>query len=203
MKYVMIRRADGGKQRAIRLASGKLRFVKNSGGASAPRKAAKKMAKRRKSSTALARRSSSPRRRRYHLAKMPRRSRKRHSAGGIASTSNIVHVGGATLGLAYLLGPKSPFPSMRTHAEKIPGAKTIGIPAAVGIAALATDRFLYKNKWLKLAGVAGVVLAAARIGEAGTDFKWVGDDDVAGDFDDVGDDVGDDDVGDDVGDEYE
>lgn len=201
MKYVMIRRADGGKQRAIRLASGKLRFVKNSGG-HAPRKAtSKKMAKRRKS-TALARRSSSaPRKRRYHLAKMPRRSRRRGGGSSIASTSNLLHVGGATLGLAYLMGPSSPVPSVKAYAEKIPGAKSVGVPAAFGIACLATDRFLYKNKWLKLAGVAGVVLAAAKIGEQGSNFKWVGDDDVSGDFDDV---AGDDEVGDDeVGDEYE
>lgn len=187
-KYVTIRRADGGKQRAMVLASGKLRFVKNSGG-HAPRKATKKMAKRRKS-TALAhkRRSHSPSRR-HHAA--PRR-RRRSGGGSIASTHNILHIGGAALGLGYLLGPSSPMPTAVAYANKIPGAKTFGPAAAFGVAALGVDRFLWKNKWLKLAGVAGIVLAAAKVGEQGSQFRWVGgEDDVGGDFDDVG---GDDDV---------
>lgn len=196
-KYRIITRADGGKQRAMVLANGRLKFVKNSGG-HAPRKAtSKKMAKRRKSSsTAIARR---PAKRRYHLAKMPRRSRRSRGGGSIASTSNLIHVGAATAGLAFLMGPSSPIPSAKAYAEKIPLAKTFGVPAALGIACLATDRFVYKNKWLKLAGVAGVVLAAAKIGEQGSNFKFVGDDEYTGDIDDVGDDydVGDDEVGDD------
>lgn len=105
---------------------------------------------------------------------------------------NLLHLGIATAGLAFLTGAKSPVQQIPQMAAKIPGAKTFGTAAAVGVAALAVDRFVKPNKWLKLAGAAGIVLAAAKLGQDGTDFKFVGDDDdIAadiGDDDDVGDD---------------
>jgi hypothetical protein len=189
MKYRYIKRKDGRTQKAMVLASGRLKFVKNGG--SKPRKATKKMAtkKKHRKSTAMAhRRSSSPRR--YHHG---RRRRSRHGGG---MGMSIAKIGGATLGLAYLLGDATPIPSATAMAMKIPGAKTFGAPAAVGVAALAVDRFIKPNRWLKLLGVAGVVLAAAKVGSQGSGFKWVGDaDDITGDLD-----LGDDD---DVGDEDE
>jgi hypothetical protein len=181
-RNIKVKKAGGGyrTQRAMVLASGKLKFVKNSGAArSHAPKRSKSMAKRRKSSTALARRS----RRRYHLAKMPRRSRRRRGAG-----LNMVHLGAATLGLAYLTGAASPIKQVPAMAAKIPGAKTFGAPAVVGVSALAINHFR-PNKWLKLLGAAGIVLAAARVGEKGSQFSWVGDDDDdVADIDDVGDD---------------
>lgn len=114
---------------------------------------------------------------------------------------NLLHVGLATAGLAFLAGAKSPIKQVPEMAGKIPGAKTFGPAAVIGIGALAADRFIKPNKWLKLLGVAGVVLAAAKIGDQGTDFKFVGDDDddiadIGDDDDDVSDldDIGDDDV---------
>lgn len=183
-KYRNIKRADGRTQRAMVLASGRLKFVKNkSGGAHAPRKQAKHMAKKRKSTAMTHKRKS-------HRSVARKTRRRSHGSGGGMS---LVKLGGTTLAMAYLLGPKSPIPSIKTYADKIPGSKTWGAPAAVGIACLAIDRFAKPNRWLKLAGAAGIVLAAANIGASGTDFKFVGDDDYSGDLDDVGDDVGDDD----------
>lgn len=117
-----------------------------------------------------------------------RKHRRRGSRRGAGL--NLMNVGIATAGLAYLTSANSPIQAIRTTAAKIPGAATFGTPAAVGIAALAVDRFLWRNKWLKLAGVAGVVLAAAKLGEQNTSFKFIGDDDVTAD-------IGDDDIGDD------
>lgn len=189
---VKVKKAGGGyrMQRAMVLASGKYKFVKNTtGGHSKPRKASH-VAKS-KSKAIAHRRSSSPSKRRRHHA-TTRRSRKRHGGGNM----NLIKLGGATLGLAYLLGDKTPLPSATTYAAKIPGAKTFGAPAAVGIAALAVDRFVKPNPWLKLLGAAGIVLAAAKVGGQGSEFKWVGDDETTADIGD--DDIADlDDVGDD------
>ncbi len=138
----------------------------------------------------------SPSRRSSHA---PRKKHRRSHRRGSAGRLNLLHVGLATAGLAFLTGKKAPTPMIRDTAMKIPGAKTFGAAAIIGIGALAADRFIKPNKWLKLLGVAGVVLAASKIGDEGTDFKFVGDDDDIADFDD---DVGDDDL-EDVGDDYD
>lgn len=185
-KFRNIKRADGRTQRAMVLASGKLKFVKNKSGGHAPsRKKTKHMAKKKRSTAMTHKRRSS-----HHMTKRSRRRGRSHGGG-----MSLVKLGGATLAMSYLLGPKSPMPTMKTYADKIPGAKTWGAPAAVGIAALAIDRFAKPNRWLKLLGAAGIVLAAANIGSAGTDFKFVGDADDVADMDDIGDedDVGDED----------
>ncbi len=121
--------------------------------------------------------------------------RRRRSGGG---SMKLTHLAIASAGLAYLTGQNTPVAFIRDNAAKIPGAKTFGTPAALGVACLAIDRFVKPNKWLKLAGTAGVVLAAVRLGEQGKSFKWVGDGgyDMSGD-DDISDIDGDDDIGDD------
>ncbi len=115
---------------------------------------------------------------------------------------NMLHLAIATGAMSYLTGAQGPA-VVKTYGSKIPGAATFGLPAVVGLSALAVDRFVKPNKWLKLAGLAGIVLAASKIGEAGSGFAWVGDDESTGDVgDDYSGDVGDDDVGDDdVGDD--
>lgn len=128
-------------------------------------------------------------------ARKAARRHRRHGSG----TPKLLHIAAAAAALAYVTGPKGP-EMVRTYGAKIPGSATFGVPAVVGLAALAVDRFAKPNKWLKLLGVAGIVLAASKVGEMGTDFKYVGDaDEYAGDLEDVGDegDLGDDDVGDD------
>jgi hypothetical protein len=111
--------------------------------------------------------------------------RRRHAASGAGI--KLGHLALATAGLAYVMSEKGPVPTVRTYAAKIPGAATFGTPAAVGIAALAIDRFVKRNKWLKLLGIAGVVLAATKLGDQGADFKFIGDEDFTGDVDDIGD----------------
>lgn len=128
-----------------------------------------------------------------YRSKPAKKAHRRKSRGG--GGMNLLHLGLATAALSYATNEQGP-EFIRTNAAKIPGAKTFGAAAAVGGACLAIDRFVKPNKWLKLFGVAGVVLAAAQAGKQGTNFKWVGDDEYTGD---VGDDDVDDD--DDVGDD--
>lgn len=115
------------------------------------------------------------------------RRRRRHGGGGM----KLTHLAIAAAGLAFVTGQSSPVAFVRDQAAKIPGAKTFGTPAALGVACLAVDRFVKPNKWLKLAGTAGIVLAAVKLGEQGTGFKWVGDDQY-----NIADDMGDDDIAD-------
>jgi hypothetical protein len=81
----------------------------------------------------------------------------------------------AAAGIAYLAGPAGPQP-VKDLVAKVPGSKTFGAAATLGIACLAVDRFVKHNKWLRLAGYAGIAAAAMRVGEKGTSFSWVGDD---------------------------
>jgi len=128
------------------------------------------------------------------VTRKPKHKRRRHHKGGGGRLS-IVHLAAAGVGLAYLAGANGPA-MVRDTAAKLPGAKTFGNPAMVGLACLAADHFVKHNKWLRLVGYAGVVLAAVEIGSKGSSFQWLGDDDSSGDFDisDVG---ADDDMGDD------
>jgi hypothetical protein len=128
-------------------------------------------------------------------AKPARRRRRGGSGGGV----KLTHLALASAGLAFITGQSSPVAFVRDNAAKIPGAKTFGTSAALGVACLAIDRFVKPNKWLKLMGTAGIVLAAVKLGDQGTGFKWLGDEESgAYDLEDVGDDdMGDDDVGDD------
>lgn len=149
----------------------------------------KRSRKRARKSVAIARAST---RTVYRTRSAPKRRYRRRGAARGASMTSLLHIGGAAAGLAYLTGP-SGVATIRDNASKIPGAKTFGPGAALGLACLAVDRFVKPNKWLKLAGIAGVVLAASQVGQKGSDFKWVGDDvadldvgddDDAADFDD-------------------
>ena len=148
----------------------------------------------------------------HHAAPVRRRrrgGRGRSSGGGV----RLMPLALAAVGLSYLTGAHGPA-FVRTNVAKIPGVKTFGATAVTGVALLAIDRYVKPNKWLKLAGIAGVVLAAVQVGTKGADFKWLGDEgtgdhydmtgdlheDVAGDDDDDDDMVeGDDDEDDDEG----
>lgn len=114
---------------------------------------------------------------RYRSKGAKRSHRRRRSSGGGGGV-NLLHAGAVALGMNYLLSSSNGNASAIAMANKIPGAKTFGAPAAVGLACLGIDRFVKRNKWLKLAGVAGVILAAAKVGEQGKSFQWVGDDEV-------------------------
>jgi len=135
--------------------------------------------------------------RRVHVGGRRRRRSRGRSGGGIRP----LHLGLAAAGLGLLFGAKSPVKQLADLGGKIPGAKTFGTPAMAGIACLAIDKMVKPNKWLRLAGYAGIALAALQVGQQGSDFKFVGDDDLEG-LDSEGD-VGDDDDGfvSDVGDD--
>lgn len=120
--------------------------------------------------------------------KSKRRSRK-HGGGGM----KLTHLALATAGLAFLTqsGKTDGIQGTINNAmAKVPGTKTFGATAMLGIGALAVDRFIKPNRWLRLLGTAGVVLAASQIGQKGTDFKFLGDgggETGAYDLDDVSD----------------
>ena len=194
-RNIRVKKKGGGfrTQRAMVLASGRLRFVKNTGHTAKARKPVAR--KRRSKSSAVVHR------RRVHRA--PARRRRRSGGGGGASLPVLpIAVSAATL--AYLTGASGP-KQVRDLANRIPGAKTFGPLAVLGGGCLVVDRFVKRNKWLRLAGVVGIAAAAMKVGEQGANFKWVGDDDI-GMLDDVGyddmGDVGDDEMGDigDIGD---
>jgi hypothetical protein len=160
------------------------RFVKrsNSGGT-----------RKRRKSTALVRTNTvvQTRYRTRSAPKARRRGRRSSGGGGIKP----LHLAAAAAGVAYLTSASGP-QTVKDLVAKVPGAKTFGAPAALGIGCLAVDKFVKPNKWLRLAGYAGIVAAAMKLGEQGKNFKWVGDADggddmyiadIEGDDDDVAD----------------
>lgn len=160
------------------------------------KKMGKRSKKRRSHSTAIVHT-----RTRKVYVKQKRRGRSRHGGGGM----KLTHLALATAALGFITKPNATTGiqgSINSMMQKVPGTKTFGATAMLGIGALAIDRFVKPNKWLKLLGTAGVVLAAAQVGSQGTDFKFLGDGDDVGDYDLQGDDdIGDDDIGDDIGDD--
>jgi hypothetical protein len=114
--------------------------------------------------------------RRVHVKGRRRRGRRGGRSGGIRP----LHLALAGAGLGFLFGAKSPVKQLPDLANKIPGSKTFGAPAVAGIACLAIDKMVKPNKWLRLAGYAGIALAALQVGQQGSDFKFVGDDDIDG-----------------------
>lgn len=139
-------------------------------------KRSKSSRRRRSASRALVRQST----RTVYRTRSARRVRRRRggsrSGGGMGI--NLLHVGLAAGALAYATGDSGPA-MIRNAAAKIPGTKTFGAAATIGLGCLAVDRFVKRNRYLKLLGVAGVVLAATQVGRQGTGFRWVGDDDLS------------------------
>ena len=100
--------------------------------------------------------------------KQAKRARRRGRRGGVGV--NLLHVGLAAAALGYVgtntdMGAKI--------AAKIPGNKTFGAGAALGITCLVMN-MVKPNRYLKLAGIAGVVLAGTQIGVKGRNMAWVG-----------------------------
>lgn len=103
-----------------------------------------------------------------------KRGHRRHHGGGGVSLKHLAIAGGA---LAFLTGASSPIAAIKDNANKLPGAKTFGATAVAGAALLAIDKFVKPNKWLRAAGYAGIVIAAATVGNKGTSFQFVGEPD--------------------------
>lgn len=106
---------------------------------------------------------------RYRTRTIARRSRRRSSGfgGGIKLTHAV--------GVGALIGYASGQTQYLNVLDKIPGTKTIGRPAMLGLAALAVNRYLYRNRWLKLIGVGGLLAGAFEWGKAGLKLEWMGD----------------------------
>lgn len=113
--------------------------------------------------------------------KANRRTRRKHGAGGIGGV-NIGHVALAAAALGYATSEKNGVAMIKDNVAKLPGAATFGVPATIGLYALGIDRFVKRNRWLRIVGVIGVAAAALKVGSEGSDFKFVGDSDV-GDID--------------------
>lgn len=66
--------------------------------------------------------------------------------------------------------------------QKIPGAKTFGGAAVAGMTIGGVAKFTgiggRFRPWMRAAGWVGLIAAFLKLGEQGTNFKWVGDDDV-------------------------
>jgi hypothetical protein len=98
------------------------------------------------------------------------RGRRRRAAGG--------GLGGPVLPLAIgaaALGFVSTKTSVLDVVDKVPGAKTVGRPAAVGLIALGINRFFFRNRWLKILGYVGVGIGAFQWGAKGFALEWLGD----------------------------
>lgn len=105
---------------------------------------------------------------RYITRRPARRRRRAHGGGG----TSMVKVAAAAAAIGYiqertqLLAPLS----------KVPGAKTFGTPAALGVVALAANKFIKPHPMLRLVGLAGLAVAAYNLGSKGFNVTWVGDD---------------------------
>jgi len=110
----------------------------------------------------------------------------KHRGGKHGGGIKLTHLAIAAAGLGYITSDKHGVEFVKTNAAKLPGAATFGVPATIGLYALAVDRYVKPNRWLRLLGYAGLITAAMKVGTEGSDFKVVGDSDV-GDYD-VGDD---------------
>lgn len=109
---------------------------------------------------------------------MRRRARAHHRP---AHGAGLLHLAGATLVLNSVAGSDEGFAGKTVYglAQKIPGAKTIGGPAAAGLVLGAIGKYTHiggpkLKPWLKAAGVVGVVLAITKAMTT-KDFKWLGD----------------------------
>ena len=113
------------------------------------------------------------------------RRKGRRSSGGGSSIDSIFKVIATGAAVGFLTADNAPVAAVRDFfANTVPGGKTFGPAATLGATALIVDKFLYKNKWLRIAGLVGIGVAAVRLGQQNVNIKWLGDvSDVEGDDD--------------------
>jgi hypothetical protein len=133
---------------------------------------AKKKKKHRRS-VALAARSHRAPARRHSRPK--RHHRRRKGGAGVSWVQALA--AGAVLGYVA-----ENVPQVTQMVSKVPGAKTFGVPATIGVLALAADKYVHHNKWLKIVGIGGILVGAYQLGQKKFDVKWVGDTNM-GDYD--------------------
>lgn len=114
----------------------------------------------------------------HHKAKHRRRS------GGGGGGVSVGKLAGAALVLANVAGTNNGPLGDKVYnlVQKIPGAKTFGGAAVGGLAIGAVGKFTgiggRFRPWMRAAGIVGIIAAFLKLGEQGTAFKWIGDDDV-------------------------
>jgi len=115
----------------------------------------------------------------HHKATTHRR-RRGSGSGGVT----VAKLAGTALVLANVAGTNSGPLGSKVYdlVQKIPGTKTFGGAATAGLTLGAIGKFTgfggRLRPWLRAAGWVGVIAAFLKLGEQGTAFKWVGDDDV-------------------------
>lgn len=87
------------------------------------------------------------------------------------------------LGAAALGYVSENVPEVTDIIKKIPGAKTVGVPLAVGVGALAFNRFVRANRIARIIGVVGIAVGAYQFGVKKFDVEWLGDPDDGGPID--------------------
>jgi len=105
-----------------------------------------------------------------------RRSGGSSGAGGV-TLAKLAITGGV---MGFLLGDKtSSTPefaaTIKNTLKSIPGGKTFSPIAMAGGVALLANHFVWRNPWLRAAGIIGVASAAIQIGQQNTSFKFLGD----------------------------
>lgn len=119
----------------------------------------------------------------HHIKAHPAPRRRRHTGEGGA---NIWKVGASALVLSNVCGKNDGLLGATVYdwVQKLPGAKTFGGAATAGLYIGALHRFTRFGgsirPWMKAAGYVGVVGALMKIGELGSNLKWLGDPGVGG-----------------------
>lgn len=111
--------------------------------------------------------------------KKTRKHHKRHSGSSAGVT--IPKIGAAALLLASAAGTNNGPLGATVYdlVQKVPGAKTFGGAATAGLLLGGLHHFTKfgggLRPYMRAAGIVGVVAAALKLGEAGMQFKWLGD----------------------------
>lgn len=119
-----------------------------------------------------------------HPAKRHHKGKRRGRRGGGHGGVTIPKLVGTGLVLANVCGTNNGPLGDKVYnlVQKIPGAKTFGGAATAGLTAGAIYKFTRFGgrfrPYLACAGLIGVIGAILKVGEQGTAFKWLGEDEV-------------------------
>lgn len=109
--------------------------------------------------------------------KVSRRRGRGGGSGGVTAAKLAI----AGIGLGALVGSQNMAPkSITDQVDKLPGVKTFGRVAVVGLGLGAIGKYTRLggrfSPWLRAAGAVGLVAAAIKLGTDNTGFKFIGDD---------------------------
>lgn len=123
----------------------------------------------------------------HHKAK--HKAKRHHRRGGGHGGVTVAKIAGTALVLANVVGKNDGLLGSTVYdwVQKIPGTKTLGPVATTGLVAGGLHRFTRIGgrfrPWLAAAGVVGVVAAFMKLGEVGSNIKWLGGYDRSSAFD--------------------